>query len=183
MIDNLINKTIGWRKQDLIENSYYNYLNKMECLRHLDYSYHAKYNELLFLDWDMYGKYISCQGYFSELKEHGESENCSKERAVSVLTTFLSNQDLSDTRSEFYKTYRYEIYREIVDIVLNEKYDMLWDINYEKLKANKEEIISALIDFRDVINSIFKKHLKLRRNISQVIITSILLGTFNCFPA
>ena len=157
MSDDLINKTIGWRKQDLIENSYYNYLNKMECLRHLDYSYHAKYNELLFLDWDMYGKFLACQGYFSDLKEHGENEHISKEHSVSVLTNFLFYSDLGSSRDEFFKTYRYEIYRDIVEAILSEKYNVLWNINYNELVANKEQIISALIDVRDTINNIFKQ--------------------------
>lgn len=76
----------------------------------------------------------------------------------------------------------YKVHNEVVKEILKEKYTCLWDINCEDLR-NKVDLVL------EISEEIKKIYIKKRENlddleeVSNTLITKILMGTFGCVPA
>ncbi|MFW5982925.1 MAG: hypothetical protein ACOCQ4_00340, partial [bacterium] len=87
----------------------------------------------------------------------------------------------------------YEIYGKIIPILLDKKYLALWDLKKNIRRHDLIEIFCGLYDrIQNVLSEAkrsIKKHPDLENNkfsydnVSEILITKILLGTIGCIPA
>ena len=82
----------------------------------------------------------------------------------------------------------YKIHVPIVKELMKEEYDNLWNINYDDLNNEKSDIISLMDKIKMLygdrpaeVRQIY--HKEKVQNISDVLLTKILLGTLACIPA
>ena len=125
--------------------------------------------------------WVECYTHFRSLKNERELNKDELRLSCLLLANYLAVWGMQ--RNSFLMYSDYHIFEEIVRIVLNKKYEILWNMTYSKLVSNKETYLKALINIRDEINNAFKKQLKRTKNISQTLITKILLGSMACCPA
>ena len=105
--------------------------------------------------------------------------------------------------SSFLLQYDYKIHQRAVEHILNPKYEKLWDITIENIdKLDKEEIKSKLASVTEKLVDVYNKYKfnaikkillgdveldegnkELEENITDTLVTKILLGTFGCVPA
>ena len=98
--------------------------------------------------------------------------------------------------SSFVLQYDNSIFQNVVNVILNEKYSILWDLDYKTIKDNKEKVKILLLEIGKDINknlseyrsfynskSYLKGKDKNEEYISQTLTTKILLGTICCIPA
>lgn len=98
--------------------------------------------------------------------------------------------------SSFLLQYDYKIHEKAVEIILKPEYNKLWDITLENIdKLDKEEIKSNLASVIEQLMEVYNKYktiaiekilqgnVKLEENITDTLVTKILLGTFGCVPA
>lgn len=121
----------------------------------------------------------------NEYKKYHTSNN--KENIVDKLSLglgfYLSSYGMYRGSTFIFKC-DYKIHKEIVEIILDEKYDILWDydpLNDEECKAKdlifnkKDGIFYKIKESYEKIDPQFKP--------TNTLITKILMGTFGCIPA
>ena len=148
-----------------------------------------------------YKSWSSCHKYFLELhnkyggKKFKDLNKTEQSLALLNLSFYLASWGMY-RGSSFALQYDNTIFTKVIDIVLDSKYNLLWDIDYNKIINEREQVKKLLIDIRDGINkalidyrvfyntkSIFKAKYKDEAIISQTLTTKILLGTLCCCPA
>lgn len=148
-----------------------------------------------------YKSWSTCHNYFLALhKNYGgkKFKNLNKtEQSLALLNLSFYLASWGMYRgSSFVLQYDYTIFTKVIDIVLDSKYSLLWDVNYKTIIDEREQVKKLLIDIRDNINkalidyrvfyntkSIFKAKYRDEAFISQTLTTKILLGTLCCCPA
>lgn len=78
----------------------------------------------------------------------------------------------------------YKVHEEAVLEILNEKYEPLWNIKCEEIL--REENLNLIIEVANNLKDIYinkRKNIDGRKNVSDILITKILMGTFGCVPA
>ncbi|MCY6369406.1 hypothetical protein [Clostridium ganghwense] len=110
-----------------------------------------------------------------------------KDHAMLNLAFYLASWGMY-RGSSFLLQKDYKVHRYALDILLKEKYSKLWNWNIEdKYSLNeyvellfslKKEIVSAYEDNINIVNGVLKKI-----NITDTLVTKILLGTYGCSPA
>lgn len=127
--------------------------------------------------------YNECHSHFYGLKKQGKSSLNEDELKLSclLLANYLAVWGMQ--RNSFLMQYDYKIFKDVVKIIFKDDYNLLWNAQYDIIKNKKEDFINKLISIRDEINEAFKNDLGRKENISQTLITKILLGTIACCPA
>lgn len=137
-----------------------------------------------------------CHNFFKSVKNKSELSNEERELAQLHLAFYLASWGMY-RGSSFILQKDYTVYNKIIDVILSNKYSLLWD-----LKANykNKEIISLFSylyeniekELIDIKGDIIKNHLDLKpkkresfkkNKASEILITKILLGTIGCIPA
>ena len=153
------------------------------------------------------GRYVSwqhCNLAFKKCKEKINESN--KECVIDYLALHLAFYLASwgmYRGSSFLLQYDYKIHERAVEHILNPEYEKLWDITIENIdKLDKEEIKSKLASVTEQLMEVYNKYKstaikkisqgdgklderdkELEENITDTLVTKILLGTFGCVPA
>lgn len=127
--------------------------------------------------------YKECRSHFYDLKMQGKSSLNEDELKLSclLLANFLAVWGMQ--RNSFLMENDYHIFENVVKIIFKDDYNLLWNSQYDIIKSKKEDFINNLISIRDEINETLKCYLGRKEDISQILITKILLGTVACCPA
>lgn len=138
----------------------------------------------------------NCYNYFRTMidKDYENLNIKEKEFAWLQLGFYLASWGMF--RNSFLSQYDYSIYDKVLKIVLDKKYSILWNVSIDTLKNNKEEYVNKVFDISKEINktlrenrvfynskSIFQRKRTDESEISQTLITKILLGVLGCCPA
>ena len=148
-----------------------------------------------------YKSWSTCHKYFLELhdkyggKKFKDLNKTEQSLSLLNLSFYLASWGMY-RGSSFVLQYDNTIFTKVIDIVLDKKYNLLWDIDYKTIIDEREQVKKLLIDIRDNINkalidyrvfynnkSILKAKYKDEAIISQTLTTKILLGTLCCCPA
>ena len=121
--------------------------------------------------------------HFCNLKAQGKTSLQQDEMRLSclLLANYLAVWGMQ--RNSFLMENDYHIFENVVNVILKDDYNPLWSLSYDSLNSNKEDFFKKLVAIRDDINISFKKYLNREKDISQTLITKILLGTISCCPA
>ena len=81
----------------------------------------------------------------------------------------------------------YKIHIPVIKIILEKKYDSLWgiEVNQYKIKENQEKLIDLINRIKAVYNEIrlsIKEKIP-KNNLSDTLVTKVLMGTMGCVPA
>lgn len=127
--------------------------------------------------------YKECRSRFYNLKKQGKSSLNQDELDLSclLLANYLAVWGMQ--RNSFLMENDYHIFENVVKIIFKDDYNLLWNSRYDIIKSKKEDFINNLISIRDEINEALKCYLRRKEDISQTLITKILLGTVACCPA
>lgn len=122
-------------------------------------------------------------------------ENCYKYFRSRRLNTTRTISDLDCLHLGFYLAswgmYRgsgfllgksYEIHKTVIHELLDNKYKILWNIKIEKLKKDSKEF-KLLFTLFDLLKDIYSNEIKDNKNVTDTLITKVLLGTMCCTPA
>ena len=81
----------------------------------------------------------------------------------------------------------YKVHIPIVEEIMKEKYDNLWNITYENLNNEKENIRDLVVKIQNELyrdrTKYVKENYNKAGNVSDTLVTKILLGTLACIPA
>ena len=132
------------------------------------------------------GRYRSwehCYLAFYNAITNGDKSSETKDYLSLQLAFYLASWGMY-RGSSFLLQKDYTIHKKIVDLVLNEKYRELWRIQCEDLEK-KIDILFELVDrinkdYSDIREDVKKEN---SENISDILITKVLLGTLGCVPA
>lgn len=136
-----------------------------------------------------------CHNYFSGiLGKYDNLADKEKDFACLQLGFYLASWGMF--RNSFISQYDYKFYDKVLKVVLNDKYSLLWNVDIETLKTDKEKFKSNLVEISQELNktlneyrvfyntkSILGRKDKDESQISQTLITKILLGVLACCPA
>ncbi|MBQ8468607.1 MAG: hypothetical protein IJ542_02495 [Clostridia bacterium] len=127
--------------------------------------------------------WIECHSHFCNLKRQDKKLLKQDEFRFSclLLANYLAVWGMQ--RNSFLMENDYHIFENVVKVILKDDYNLLWNTSYDSLNDKKEDFFKKLIAIRDDINNTFKQYLNRDKNISQTLITKILLGTISCCPA
>jgi hypothetical protein len=148
-----------------------------------------------------YKTWDNCHKYFVNLYKSNKDKlfddlsECEQEMSLLQLGYYLASWGMY-RGSSFVLQYDNSIYKEVISILLNSKYDKLWDLSFECIKQDAKGVQELLVDLRDSIMkslyeyrhySVYKGKLvetsKDEKELSQTLVTKILLGTLCCCPA
>ncbi len=143
------------------------------------------------------------------LKKSGYSRTLSpdeEEKARLYLMNYLASWGMY-RGSSFVLQYDSNIYKDIIDIIFDKDYNVLWDLKYEDLKQNTSDVIIGkvckifnaiekkldekriftMVEKVDWFNQ-YKKNKAKNNNtsntkVSRTLVSKILLGTICCMPA
>ena len=76
----------------------------------------------------------------------------------------------------------YEVHRSVIKELLDKKYKILWNLKIEELDKNSEEL-SLLFELSNCLKNIYIDEIKDDKNVSDTLITKVLLGTMCCTSA
>ena len=144
-----------------------------------------------------YKSWATCHNFFKNLHDKNKSlSNDEKNLAMLHLGFYLASWGMY-RGSSFTLKYDYNIYDEIVDILFNENYYDLWDLGINDLQ--NENTLVYIKSLRDAINEKLSTYRNFSKNksilydleeddkqdseVSQTLVTKILLGTVCCCPA
>ncbi len=136
-----------------------------------------------------------CHNYFSGiLGKYDNLEEKEKDFACLQLGFYLASWGMF--RNSFILQYDYKFYDKVLKVVLNDKYSLLWNVDINTLKNDRENFKSKLVEISQELNktlsenrvfyntkSILGRKDKNESEISQTLITKILLGVLGCCPA
>jgi len=141
-----------------------------------------------------YKSWEHCHHFFRRLKEK-RIDNGDLDLAQLHLAFYLASWGMY-RGSSFILQKDYNSYKEIVKIVLDEKYNLLWDIGTNRDNPRLQEL------FLNLYQDLYKEILKIKKSIeghkdliekkrgalskervSEILVTKIILGTIGCIPA
>ncbi len=85
-------------------------------------------------------------------------------------------------RNSFLANKYYTIHKNAIEILLKDEYDVLWDISAEDLENHVEFLEKLVPEIKGSYKESIKTEKK-HRNVSDLLVTKILLGTMGCVPA
>ena len=139
-----------------------------------------KNNHSRFKSWDF------CFNTFNEARENKNYEE-NMDYLCLMLNNYLASWGM--LRNSFLIETNYKIHEEAVRIIMNEKYEELVGMKVEKIEDYIEcieNLCKALKKhYEPIRKSIYKKKKKANpeKNVSDVLLTKIMLGTLGCVPA
>lgn len=85
--------------------------------------------------------------------------------------------------SSFLLSYDYKVHTGAVKIILDEKYDILFDIDCKELNSNL--FAEKLFALRDELDEYYKtlRGINVKSEISETLLSKIIMGTSGCVPA
>ena len=122
-------------------------------------------------------------------KEFHEKRNIKKERVLSEeesddlclhLGFYLASWGMF--RNSFLANKYYTIHKDAIGVLLEDEYDVLWDISAEDLEKHVELLEKLTVEIKKRYKKCIetdKKH----KNVTDLMVTKILLGTMGCVPA
>lgn len=126
--------------------------------------------------------WIHCYLFFRNYRKIRNSTNL-QDRAALHLGFFLASWGML-RGSSFLLQQDYKIYIPIVRILINLKYDPLWNASYQKLSIQKaEEILDLLFDLKNILRHKFKEECEDCETPTDLLITKIMMATMGCAPA
>lgn len=156
-----------------------------------------------------YRSWDSCHNFFNGLykKNHGkkfeELSDVEKELALLNLSYYLASWGMY-RGSSFALQFDNSIFKNVISTVLKDDFKILWNLNLETIKKfynenddSKNHVLNCLNSVRDDLNEVLKpyrqhfssksdvrvKQTNEEKEVSQTLITKILLGTICCCPA
>lgn len=146
-----------------------------------------------------YKTWNKCHDYFVKLykdnkgKSFKELKDIDKELSLLHLGYYLASWGMY-RGSSFVLQYDNSIFKGVIDVILKKDYDNLWNLSYEYIKDNKDNVRDLLVDLREKIVdelSSYRDYFVRKRKgydveeeeVSQTLVTKILLGTICCCPA
>ncbi len=85
-------------------------------------------------------------------------------------------------RNSFLRLKSYKIHKEAVELIYNDKWEKLWNINFSDVKKGK--YAKLIIELSTELDTIYQEHLTDKdKHITDTLKTKILLGTIGCVPA
>ncbi|MFD3156673.1 hypothetical protein ACFIJ5_07395 [Haloimpatiens sp. FM7330] len=192
---NLIGQEVSFIKSNIENISVYNiekFNKKVEKVKvNMEYKISGKYaienikKYYNVISKDKNGRYKSwehCFKYFNENKNKGGDENIVEVLCLH-LAFYLASWGMY-RGSSFLLQKDYKVHHEAVLEILKEKYKPLWNIKCSDLidRENLELIFEAKKELKDIyINN--RKNIDDHKEVSDILITKILMGTFGCVPA
>lgn len=138
------------------------------------------------------------------LKKSGYSRTLSKDEkeiARLYLMNYLASWGMY-RGSSFVLQYDSNIYKDIIDIIFDKDYNVLWDLKCEDLKQNTSDVIGkvckvfnaiekkldekrifTMVEKVDWFNQYEKNNNTSNTKVSRTLVSKILLGTICCMPA
>ena len=142
------------------------------------------YEELKGQDRHRYCSWEHCYARFYEVRQNPEKANV--DNLSLHLAFYLASWGMY-RGSSFLLQYDYTIHTSVVEEILKQKYDKLLGLECNKL--NNDEICSLLDELNTKIKKIYDpfrskvKKPKGKTDISNILVSKILLGTLGCVPA
>ena len=142
------------------------------------------YEELNVQDRHRYRSWEHCYAHFYEARQNSEKTNVD---SLSLHLAFYLASWGMYRGSSFLLQYDYTIHTSVVEEILKRKYDKLFGLKCNEL--NNEEICSLLDELNTKIKKIYNpfrskvKKPKGKKDISNILVSKILLGTLGCVPA
>ena len=142
------------------------------------------YEELKVQDRHRYRSWEHCYAQFYETRQNPEKANVNN---LSLHLAFYLASWGMYRGSSFLLQYDYTIHTSVVEEILKQKYDKLLGLECNEL--NNEEICSLLDELNTKIKKIYNpfrskvKKPKGKKDISNILVSKILLGTLGCVPA
>ncbi len=138
------------------------------------------YNETLY---DRNGCHMSWQHCYNAFKEqHKKKDSVTIDLLCLHLAFYLASMGVF--RSSFLLHKDYKAHKPIVDIILNDRYESLWGISAGDLQQEKN--MDLVFELSDKIRVGYARQtpaiIGKENNATDILITSILLGTFGCVP-
>lgn len=143
---------------------------------------------------DIHGR-LKKSGYLRTLSKD------EKEIARLYLMNYLASWGMY-RGSSFVLQYDSNIYKDIIDIIFDKDYNVLWDLKYEDLKQNTSDVIGkvckvfnaiekkldekrifTMVEKVDWFNQYEKNNNTSNTKVSRTLVSKILLGTICCMPA
>ena len=142
------------------------------------------YEELKVQDRHRYRSWEHCYAQFYEARQNPEKDNV--DNLSLHLAFYLASWGMY-RGSSFLLQYDYTIHTSVVEEILKQKYDKLLGLECNEL--NNEEICSLLDELNTKIKKIYNpfrskvKKPKGKKDISDILVSKVLLGTLGCVPA
>ena len=139
------------------------------------------YNETIKDENGRYKSWEHCHSYFLKNRK-----NVNKE-IIDVMCLHLAFYLASwgmYRGSSFLLQKDYRVHYDVVKEILNERYNSLWNIDCEGL--TKENNLNLIFEISEKIREIYigkRKNLDGLEDVSEILISKILMGTFGCVPA
>lgn len=139
------------------------------------------YNETIKDENGRYKSWEHCHSYFLKNRK-----NVNKE-IIDVMCLHLAFYLASwgmYRGSSFLLQKDYKVHYDVVKEILNERYNSLWNIDCEGL--TKENNLNLIFEISEKIREIYigkRKNLDGLEDVSEILISKILMGTFGCVPA
>lgn len=148
---------------------------------------------------------LAVNKYISEINTDENARYLSWEHCYKVFQKFHGKESITDEEidhlslhlafylaswgmlrgSSFLLQKDYKVHTDIIKEIYKPCYNSLWSIEYKELKKRGNlEILFSLIDNLKSIYRLKRKNIKeVDTNISDILITKVLLGTIGCIPA
>lgn len=149
---------------------------------------------------DRYRSFEHCYLYFSKLKENLINENIKyidlnyeqKEKAMLHLGFYLASWGMY-RGSSFLLQKDYNVYRKIIEIIFDDKYNDLWNIDENLMIENISNFCELSFSLHQELQNAFEKERREyfdyvgkplpRGRVSSILTTKIIMGTIGCLPA
>lgn len=138
------------------------------------------YNEIVKDENARYKSWEHCHSYFLK---HRKNVN---EEIIDIMCLHLAFYLASwgmYRGSSFLLQKDYRVHYDVVKEILNERYNSLWNIDCEEL--TKENNLNLIFEISEKIREIYigkRKNLDGLEDVSEILISKILMGTFGCVP-
>ena len=135
---------------------------------------------------DENGRYKYCYKIFNDAHKSNNVDENFIDYLCLHLSFYLASWGMY-RGSSFLLQRDYKVHKEAIKVILEKKYDSLWGINVNEylLKDNQDKLNDIVIRLKNIYNEIRLrvKETIPQNDVSDTLITKILMGTFGCVPA
>jgi len=121
-----------------------------------------------------------CYGFFRNYKKFRDDDDLLDQAALH-LGFFLASWGML-RGSSFLLQVNYKYYVPVIRVLIDPKYDDLWDVNYLNDKE-REKDIDLLFELDKELQRVMRKENKKGKAPSDTLITKIVMATMGCAPA
>jgi hypothetical protein len=139
--------------------------------KHVD----AFYKEMLSVENHRYRSWEHCFAYFRKIMAKRIITDEEIDTACLHLAFYLASWGMY-RGSSFLLNRDYKVHEPIVREIIKDDYRTLWDINYDEVNLGDKKI-ELIFTLSKIIRKLYG------REVSNILITKIFLGTFCCLPA